>query len=436
MILESVYLFFRHIFIFFSKNFLNNSAILQILGSLASFLFAFLCSRQVMIQLDSWKVFNRVKKIFQNQLMTFTVVVLWMCLEMIVVLIGLQTDIGTHVSAPILSFLAAWLFIRTATHFIKDPGYAKAAACALWVGSTLLILGLFNPIVRLLQRMSITIGNFHLSVWMLIKALVTLLIVLWVASVLSKWAEKQIYSNKHIEPSSKVLLSKFIKMAFIVCGILFALSNIGFDLSIFSLFGGAIGVGIGFGLQKLVSNLICGIVLLIDRTVKPGDVIAIGGDKFGIVNRLGARCVSVRTLAGEEHLIPNEEMITSKIENWTFSDSNIRVDVTIRVGFDEDVDLALRLLRQAAFNVRRILIDPRPTAVIQNISEYAVELRLRVWIEDPGQGIGEVKSDIYFNVLRLFRQHQIKIPYPHHHVVFPQQQDSFSFEKNPAPVGE
>lgn len=431
MFLEPLALFFRHLFYLFTKNFLNNSAILQILGSLASFLLAFLCSRSVLMKLETMKVFFKVKKFFQDQLMTFTVVTLWMLLETLVVLIGVQTDIGTHVSRPILSFLAAWVFIRTITNFIKDPAYAKLATIGLWSATSLVVLGLFDPIVQLLHRMSITIGNFHLSVWMLIKASVTLLFVLWIASVLSKWTEKQIHSNRHIEPSSKVLLTKFTKMSFIVFGILFALSNIGFDLSIFTLFGGAIGVGIGFGLQKVVSNLICGIVLLLDRTVKPGDVIAINGEKFGIVNRLGARCVSVRTLAGEEHLIPNEEMITSKVENWTYSDTNVRVDVIIRVGFYEDVDLALRLLRQAAFNVRRILIDPRPTAVIQNISEYAIELKLRVWIEDPQQGIGEVKSDIYFNILRLFRQHQIKIPYPHHHVSIPQNQELFSFEKSP-----
>ncbi|NBO24769.1 MAG: mechanosensitive ion channel protein MscS, partial [Chlamydiae bacterium] len=300
----------------------------------------------------------------------------------------------------------------------------------LWIVSSLLILGLFNPIVQLLHQLSITIGSFHLSLWMLLKASVTLLFVVWIALALSRWAERQIQSNRHIEPSSKVLLSKFTKMAFVALGVMLGLSNIGFDLSIFTFFGGAIGVGIGFGLQKVVSNLICGIVLLLDRTVKPGDVIALGPSNFGIVNRLGARCVSVRTLAGEEHLIPNEEMITSKIENWSYTDSNLRVEVTIRVGFNEDVDLALRLLRQAAFNVRRILLDPRPVALIQNISDYAIELSLKVWIEDPHLGLGELKSELYFNILRLFKQHQIEIPYPHQAIFMNENKELFSFEKS------
>lgn len=434
MISDSIFVFFNYIFISFTKNFLNNGAILQILGSLASFLLAFLCSRSVLYRLESIKIFLKCKSFFENKIVALVVVSLWMIFESLIVLIGVQTEIGTHVSRPILSFLATWMVIKILSRFIKDPSYAKLATIGLWSISTLLILGLFDPIVQLLHQLSISIGSFHLSLWMLIKATVTILVVVWIALALSRWAEKQIHSSRHIEPSSKVLLSKFTKMAFIALGTLLGLSNIGFDLSIFTLFGGAIGVGIGFGLQKLVSNLICGIVLLLDRTVKPGDVIAIGPENFGIVNRLGARCVSVRTLAGEEHLIPNEEMITSKIENWSYTDPNLRVDLVVRVSFNEDIDLALRLLRQAAFNVRRILLDPRPVSLIQNISEYAVELSLRVWIEDPHLGVSEVKSDLYFNILRLFRQHQIQIPYPHQNILIPEGKELFSLEKSPSKV--
>jgi small-conductance mechanosensitive channel len=430
MFLDPIFHFFNYLLMAFTKNFLNNSAILQILGSLASFLLAFLCSKSVLLRLEQVKMFARCKKFFHQQVTGVIVVSLWMLFEIVVVLIGLQTEIGTHISRSILSFLATWLVIKIVTQFIKDPSYNTLVRVSLWSLSTLLILGLFNPIVQLLHQLSITIGTFHLSLWMLIKATITLLIVVWIALAMSRWAEKQIHSNRYIEPSSKVLLSKFTKMAFVALGILLGLSNIGFDLSIFTLFGGAIGVGIGFGLQKVVSNLICGIVLLLDRTVKPGDVIALGSNNFGIVNRLGARCVSVRTLAGEEHLIPNEEMITSKVENWSYTDTNLRVEVTIRVSFNEDVDLALRLLRQAAFNVRRILLDPRPVALIQNISEYAIELSLRVWIEDAHLGLGEVKSELYFNILRLFRQHQIQIPYPHQNIFLPENKELFSFEKS------
>ncbi len=430
MFLEPISHFFNYLLATFTKNFLNNSAILQILGSLASFLVAFLSSRPVLLKLETIKVFSKCKKFFQGRMMALVVVSLWMILETLIVLIGVQTEIGVHVSRPILSFLATWLCIKILSYFIKDPAYSKLVTIGLWSLSTLLILGLFNPIVHLLRQLSITIGTFHLSLWMLIKASITLLVVIWIALALSRWAENKIHSNRHIEPSSKVLLSKFTKMSFVAFAVLLGLSNIGFDLSIFTLFGGAIGVGIGFGLQKVVSNLICGIVLLLDRTVKPGDVIAIGSNNFGIVNRLGARCVSVRTLAGEEHLIPNEEMITSKIENWSYTDPNLRVDVLVRVSFNEDVDLALRLLRQAAFNVRRILIDPRPISLIQNISEYAVELSLKVWIEDPHLGLSEVKSELYFNILRLFKQHKITIPYPHQNIFLNDSKEAFSLEKS------
>jgi small-conductance mechanosensitive channel len=417
MFFDQIYIIFNQLLVIFNKNFLNNSAILQILGSLASFLLAFLCSKPILSKLESFKYFEKVRKFFKNKVTSLSIVSLWIVFESIVVLVGFQTDIGMHLSKAILSFLVAWVIIRIVANSLKDPSTATFITAGLWGVACLSILGLFEPLTQLLHHLSITIGTFHLSLWMIIKATITLLVVVWVALALSRWAERQIQSNRHIEPSSKVLFSKFIKMAFIGLAILLGLSNIGFDLSIFTLLGGAIGVGLGFGMQKIVSNLICGIVLLLDKTVKPGDVIAIGDEDFGIVNRLGARCVSVRTLAGEEHLIPNEDLITSKVENWSYTDPNLRIEVVVRVGFNEDVDLVLRLMRQAAFNVRRILLDPRPAALILNISEYAIELALRVWIEDPHLGLSEIKSELYFNILKLFRQHQIQIPYPLQHIV-------------------
>ena len=190
-----------------------------------------------------------------------------------------------------------------------------------------------------------------------------------------------------------------------------ALTTVGLDLSSFALLGGAVGVGIGFGLQKVVSNLVSGLILLLDRSIKPGDVIEIDGT-YGWINSLRARYASVITRDGKEHLIPNEDLITSKVVNWSFSDKNVRVRVPIGISYDSDPREAIELCLEAARAAPRVLNDPEPRCLVIAFGEHSVKLQLRFWIEDPSNGVGNVRSEVLLAVWDQFQKAGIEIPYP------------------------
>ena len=189
------------------------------------------------------------------------------------------------------------------------------------------------------------------------------------------------------------------------------MTSIGIDLTTFALFTGALGVGVGLGLQRTVSNLFSGIVLLLDKSIKPGDVIEVGGT-YGWVTSLGARYVSVETRDGTEFLIPNEDIITNQVVNWSHKSDRVRLKVPVRVPHDSDLDQALVLMREAASYPERVLAVPAPNALIMAFGESAIELELRFWIKDAQNGVHNVKSQVLYEIWRLFRQEGIQIPYP------------------------
>jgi small-conductance mechanosensitive channel len=236
---------------------------------------------------------------------------------------------------------------------------------------------------------------------------------MWGAARAAKYLEKRVTHHTTLDASVKVLVGKGLQISFMIMALFVGLSAVGIDVSSLALFGSAIGVGIGFGLQKIVSNLFCGAILLIDGSIKPGDVIALdNGNIYGWVNRLSSRCVSVRTRAGEEHLIPNEDFITQKVENWSYSDKNKRLRIPVGVSFDTDVPKAMELLAEATKGLERILKHPEPAARLIGFGDSAVDLELRIWISSPEKGVRNVISDVYVRIWELFREHNIQIPYP------------------------
>ena len=178
-----------------------------------------------------------------------------------------------------------------------------------------------------------------------------------------------------------------------------------------TLLGGAIGVGIGFGLQKVVSNLVSGLILLLDRSIKPGDVIEIDGT-YGWINSLRARYASVITRDGKEHLIPNEDLITSKVVNWSFSDKNVRVRVPIGISYEADPRQAVDLCLDAARSAPRVLNDPEPRCLVMGFGDNSVNLQLRFWIDDPSNGVGNIRSKVLLAVWDRFQEEGIEIPFP------------------------
>ena len=209
----------------------------------------------------------------------------------------------------------------------------------------------------------------------------------------------------------RVGLTKVSKFSLYALAVLIALKSVGIDLTVFAVFGGAIGVGIGFGLQKIFSNFISGFILLFDRSIRPGDVITIG-DRFGWVQALHARYVVIRDRDGVETLIPNENLITSEVTNWSYSDRNVRVRIPVQISYDDDPEFVLSLLLKACEGQTRILKNPETVARLIGFGDNGIDLELRIWMHDPESGIGSLRSDLYVSIWKLFKENNITIPFP------------------------
>ncbi|MEQ9574024.1 MAG: mechanosensitive ion channel [Rhodospirillales bacterium] len=316
-----------------------------------------------------------------------------------------------HIMEGAVSLLTAWAVIRLASGLIRNPFWARAVAVTAWTIAALILLGLLDPVMRTLDDMALNLGEFRLSVLGMIKAALLSALFLYLASVTSRIAETRINASDSLTPSMRVLFGKFARVFLYALAIALALESVGINLAVFAVFGGALGLGIGFGLQKVVSNLMSGVILLMDRSVKPGDVIAVG-DTFGWINTLGARYVSVITRDGTEHLIPNEELISQRVENWSYSNSMIRQKVPIGIDYGADVHLARELAVQAADGVNRVLKDPKPVCHLIEFGDNAVILELRFWIDDPQNGVANVRSEVQLKIWDLYHEHGVVFPFP------------------------
>jgi len=310
-----------------------------------------------------------------------------------------------------VSLLLAWLVIRLASDLVPYAALARLIAVLAWVVAALNIVHLLGPTLDLLDSFAIEMGGLRISILTVVRGVLSLAVLLWAATLGSDLFERRITRLPEITPRAQVLLGKLIKTTLITLAVVLSLTSIGVNFSTFALFTGALGVGVGLGLQRTVSNLFSGIVLLLDKSIKPGDVIEVGGT-YGWVSSLGARYVSVETRDGTEFLIPNEDIITHQVINWSHKSDRVRLKIPIRVPHDSDLDQALALMLEAAGRPPRVLAAPAPTALVMAFGESAIELELRFWIEDARNGVHNVKSQILYEIWRLFKQQGIQIPYP------------------------
>jgi small-conductance mechanosensitive channel len=317
--------------------------------------------------------------------------------------------IGASLSLTVLVVIFAVSFIQSQ---VLSRWISKLAVLI----AALHLLGWWDETLSGLESIRFGFGQNQISFLAVMKGLMFFAIFLWIARMLSSVFEKQIKAADELTPSLKVLFSKLLKISLVFIAILFGLNAIGFDMTTFALFGGAIGVGLGFGLQKVVSNFISGIILLLDRSIKPGDVIALEGptgeQTFGWVNTLGARYVSIIRRDGKEHLIPNETLITERVENWSFSNNDVRIHIPIGVSYNTDVRKARELCMEVVAEEPRIKEFPKPICHVTEFGDSSVNLEIRGWINDPVNGIGNVKSAVLMGVWDKFHEHGIEIPYP------------------------
>ncbi len=335
----------------------------------------------------------------------------WLLIQWISLRVAAGAGWPHHLQESAVSLLAAWIVIRLAANFIADPWWSRAVALTAWSIAALNIVGLLDPTITVLDDLAISLGELRVSLLGVIKALFALAVLLWLAGAISRFLEKQINAVAGMRPSVRVLLGKLIRIVLITIACVVALDSVGIDLTALAVFSGAIGLGIGFGLQKVVSNFLSGIILLLDRSVKPGDVISIG-ETYGWINSLRARYVSVITRDGIEHLIPNEELISRPVENWSHSNKLVRQRLPFGVSYSSDLRLAMELAQQAAGEMERILKNPAPRCLLKGFGDSSVDLELRVWIQDAEKGLSNVKSEIYLRIWDLFHENGIEFPFP------------------------
>ena len=342
-------------------------------------------------------------------------------------------------TTPVLNLLAKLLLalaiIRTIVYalrvgIVQGPAlkaWEQVISSSIWILVALHLLGLLQPLMDLLDSVAFNFGETRISSLLVIKVIVLsalyILIALWVAGLL----DRRFQQSTHLNPSLKVALSKISKVLVLTVAILAALTEAGLNLGTLTVFGGALGVGLGFGLQKIVSNFISGFILLGDRSIKPGDVITIG-DQFGWVRELRARYIVVRNRDGVETLIPNENLVTTDVINWSYSDLKVRLRIPVQVSYDDDPEQAMEIMEQAAFASKRVLRDPEPVCRLMEFADSGISLELRVWVSDPQAGVANVRSDINLAIWRSFKEAGITIPYP--------QRDVHLRQVMPVPAGE
>jgi small-conductance mechanosensitive channel len=327
----------------------------------------------------------------------------------VAVLTGLEYSVTFLKIAANLA--TAWTFIRFTSGVIRNRFWSRLVASMLWITAALSILGVLTPVTDAMDEAAFSVGKVRLSLLLIVKAIVIFAVFFWLVGITSRLLERAFNKANGLTSSQKVLFFKLSNI-FLYCVAGFVgLNLIGLDFTTLAVFSGALGLGIGFGLQKIFSNLISGIILLMDKSVKPGDVIAID-DTYGWVNKLGARYVSVLTRDGKEHLIPNENLISEQVENWSYSDTNIRIHVPIGVSYSADVHLVRDLIIQAAKLSPRVLANHPVVCLLKDFGDNSVNFELRAWIGDPQAGVSNIKSEILFNVWDLFKANGIEIPFP------------------------
>ena len=318
-------------------------------------------------------------------------------------------------------------------------GVSRADGIREAVSSENMTIGKF---VRALDSYSIDIGKSEVSLWDAMVVLFVIVSVFVLAHFVSKLSHVLLKRVRGLDETQKLLIDKIASIAVWTIAILVGIDFLGIDLTALAVFSGAFGLAIGFGLQKTLGNLIAGIILLMDRSIKPGDVIAVsdmaGRESFGQIRKIGIRAISVTTRDMKEYLIPNENLMVNQVENWSYSTRNVRIKVPVRVAFDTDLELAERLMMQAATTAARGLELPEPKVLLMEFGENAMHFEIRFWINDPEEGIGAVASDVLKCVWRLFQEHKIRIPYPQHdlHIKNPVRIEDFEERNGPEPAHE
>lgn len=325
----------------------------------------------------------------------------------------------TRILGIAITLLVAMAVIRLlvyALRYIFAPGtwvraMENVIATTVWLVLAMYLSGLLPSLLNTLNNISFGVGKSRITLLLVAQSVLTVLITLIVVLWISRALENKLMRTQQIHMNVRVVLTKLIRVVLSVLAVLVALSAVGFDITLLSVFGGALGVGLGFGLQKIASNYVSGFIILLDKSIHMGDIITVESH-YGIVNDLRTRYMVLRKLDGTEVVIPNETLITNAVINHSFTDRKARVQLPIQISYDSPLEQAMQLMHDVAVANPRVLKDPEPSVHIKGFGENGIDLNLDVWIADPEEGSSGLKSDIYLEIWRSFMQHSISIPYP------------------------
>jgi small-conductance mechanosensitive channel len=321
-----------------------------------------------------------------------------------------------NLAVPLLFSL---MLVRVAVYVLRRAFKAagplrhweRVIVWTIWVAVALHITGLLPEVVEVLDGFGFRIGKQRISLLTILQGLLSVAITVVIALWAGRTIEARLLDARGMDLNFRIVLSKLVKTLLVIIAVLIALPAVGIDITVLSVFGGAVGVGLGLGLQKIAANYVSGFVILLDRSISPGALVTIDG-RYGEVTKLTARYVVVKSLDGTEAIIPNETVITSVVVNHSYSDRSVRVDVPIQVSYSSDVDRALELMLEAARDQPRVLRNPAPGAVLKAFADSGIDLELYVWVSDPETGTGNLRSDIYRALWKAFNANNIAIPFP------------------------
>ena len=319
--------------------------------------------------------------------------------------------------------VGALAFIRMSVFVLRhslSPGSRLKAwewtlTVTIWALVALHVLGLLPSVIEVLDEHAVALGQTRLSLYTITSFVLSLALLSLLALWITNGIQALLHRSGALDDSIKIVLNKLTRFLLLTLAVVVAITTAGIDLTALAVFGGALGVGLGLGLQRILSNFVSGIVLAFEESIRPGDVISVG-NTFGVVRGLHARYIEVRDRDGKDILIPNEALLTAEIVNWSHGDRNVRFRLPVQISYQNDPEAAMAILEQAARDTARVLTDPPPVARLMGFGDNGINLELRLWVNDPENGANNVRSDVYLRIWRAFHTAGISIPYPQRNV--------------------
>lgn len=322
-----------------------------------------------------------------------------------------------HLASRLLIAMAVIRLIVYGIRYIISPGgllktLENTISALIWLILALHLSGLLPEIIQTLKDVEFNIGKTNVNLLVILQALLTIFATIFVALWISRVMENKLMHATHINMNMRVVMSKVLRIALMFIAIMIGLSAAGLDLTLLSVFGGALGVGLGFGLQRIASNYVSGFILLLDKSMQIGDIVTVEDKHYGVITDLRTRYLVLKKMDGTQVIVPNELLIINSVINHSFTDRNSRVLLDVQVAYESDLELVLNLIKKVAQENARVLVTPEPVATIKAFAESGVDMNLSIWIADPENGQLALKSEIYLALWKAFKQYGISIPFP------------------------